>query len=266
MRAVETLIVVTALLTLVTIASGWAYVYTINQSKAGEVTYAINVMLQLAETIEGIVSHKGGSGTLQFDFRYGAIVSTTEVQHSVSVKINGASLPTVYGKTCKLQYSIPFSAYPPTPILDRGTEVKTVYVVSPTLTEDANLVFHYSELGRTFVAYDRRPIVSIARTGGTGSMPGKVSVHVIFTTFNQVGEAAIRVALKSGPATFVLERDDISSFYMPLSSATPTVEIVLQSVLGDETVDIGDHLEAGDLIKQGDLLEIYVHQLTVAVR
>lgn len=255
MRAVETLVVVVAMLMLVTIASGWAYVYTINQSKAGEVTYAINVMLQLAEAIEGIVNHRGGSSTLQFDFRYGAIVSATEVHYSLSVMIDGASLPTLYGKTCRLHYSIPFSAYPSVPILDRGAEIKTAYIVSPVQVDDASLVFHYSELGRTYVAYDRRVIISIARTAGKDSMPGKVSVHIIFVTFRQV-------AAKSGPATFILENDDISSFYMPLSSAMPNVEIVM----GEVTIRVGDYLGTGDSIKQGDLLEVYAHQLTVAVR
>jgi len=259
LRAVETLIVVLTMLLLVTTASGWAYTYSMNQSKAGEITYAINVMLQLAEGVDGIVNHRGGSSTLQFEFRYGALVSADEQQFSLSTVISGVSYnlpPTgspVY-KTRRLHYFIPFSMYPSIPILDRGTENKTSepYIVSSIQTDEPNLVFHYSSIGRTYVAYYRQPLVSIVRTSG------KVSIHVTFLTFRQV-------ALKAGTAAFVLESDDISSFYMPLASATPTVSVVLRGA-NEIQVNVGNQLPPGDFLGQGDILEVYAHQLTVAVR
>jgi hypothetical protein len=259
-RAVETLIVVISVLLLVTVASGYAYTYALNQSRAGEVTYAINVLFQLAEGIDGIVNHRGGSSTLRFDFRYGAIVSAAEQQYSLSISINGDEYnlpPTgapVY-KTCRVHYFIPFSMYPSVPILDRGTENKTsdAYIVSSLRSDEPNLVYHYSTLGRTYVEYLRQPLVSIVRTAG------KVSVHVIFLTFSQV-------ALKTGPATFVLDGDAISSFYIILASQQPTVTLNLKQGTNPIQVNIGNQLSQGDYLQQGNILEVFAHQLTVTVR
>ena len=138
--------------------------------------------------------------------------------------------------------------YPSVPILDRGAENKSVYVMSSVRTEEPNLVFHYSSGGRTYVAYERRPLISIVQTAG------KTSVHVIFLTFSDV-------AAKAGPAVFVLERHDISSLYMPLASTSPTVKVKLTGV---EPIDVGLNVQTP--LKQGDILEAYAHQLTVAVK
>ncbi len=264
MRAVETLIVVLSVLLLITVASGYAFSYALSASKAGEVTYAINVLLQLSEGVDGIVNHRGGSSTLRFDFRYGAIVSTTPQQYLLSTSINGQpyNLPSAgsYGyQTCKIHYFIPFSMYPSVPILDRGTENKTsdAYILSPVRTDDSNLVYHYSALGRTYVEYLRQPLVSIVRTAG------KVSIHVIFLTFLP------QVAVKTGPATFVLDNDAISSYYFVLTGSPPTVTLILSSqAQGAQPiqVDIGKQLSGGDYLQPGDILEVYAHQLTVAVR
>jgi len=245
------------MLTLITVASGYAYTYAMAQSRGGEVTYAINVMLQLAEGVDGIVAHRGGSTVLQFEFRQGILVSAEETQYPpLFISIDGAPyyLPPasspVY-KTRRIHYVSSFSMYPSTPILDRGVESKDVYVASANQVEEPNLVFHYSSGGRTYVAYHRQPLVSIVQTAG------KTSIHIIFVTFKDV-------AVKAGPAVFVLEGHDTSSLHMPLASKSPTVNLVLLKGLVQFTANVGANVP--NALKQGDILEVYAHQMTIAAR
>jgi hypothetical protein len=250
MRAVETLIVFLAMIVLIVAAGGWAYQFALVQARAGEVRYAIGVMLQTAEAVDNIVFSRGGSASLQFKFQYGGVVIRDEdkVRCTVTVRVGDQPYTPAPAQSYTyrpMRYYIDQPLFTSNPIYDRGFENRTCYRIDKG--EEPSIVYHYTENetsihpGRTYVIYYLKPFASIATSGG------KTTVHITFVDFQSF-------STKGQSVVFTLSNQTTSSLYLPISSNS-TVKVQFSDVV-EPVLEVG--------VKAGDVLEVYVHQIQIA--
>jgi hypothetical protein len=157
---IETIVLFTALTSLIVTSFAVAANVASYQAVTAESVYARNIMTQLAYGIQGIAEGREASTPIQFSYRLG--VFTYNDQLTLTIVLTdpqGETNTTAYSNdhfAC-LEYASPHVMYGPTPVSDKGTMVAGAYT---SILGDAVIAHHFSANGTTYVIVKTQPVIS----------------------------------------------------------------------------------------------------------
>jgi hypothetical protein len=172
LEILETVILFTALTSIIVVSFSAAAGFALYQAVASETKYAVAVMTQLGEGVQSIAIGRGGAAEIQFNYRYGALAYLNDTAITVELIDQQGHTTAVYANNQygRFEYITPYTVYGSAPVQDKGNEL-AAYVTS---IDDAVAVYHYSQNGRTYVLVQPQPVVN-----WHVNMDGTVDVQIL---------------------------------------------------------------------------------------
>jgi hypothetical protein len=154
----ETVILFTALTSIIVVSFSAAAGFALYQAVASETKYAVAVMTQLGEGVQSIAEGREAAVDIQFNYRYGALAYVNDTAISVELIDQQGHTITAYASSQygRFEYVTPYTVYGSAPVQDKGNELAACV----TSINDAVAVYHYSENGRTYALVQPQPVVN----------------------------------------------------------------------------------------------------------
>jgi len=180
-----------------------------SQSRIGEGTYAIGVLMQTADAVNGIAEMKRASDVVQFTLNFGYISVSREGICSVQVEEDRVTI-----NHYSIKYVCKNVIYPSEKIVDRGTSLLTHY----SNVWDAGVVYHYSDKGKTYAVFEQRPSLVVI-----DNPDGSATVQIVMLELTPKTEPLVT---NRGPISYTFKEMNTTTWGPYIDSTTVTFNVM----------------------------------------